>query len=440
MKSSKTASMVQRLPDFYTQDGRSVLIRLLDVFGAILDGAEDDLLHVMRSHWVDTADNEGSHGFDAAQKGDLDKIFTLYLENLGGTSQLKQLNRREGADGVTDDALYRARIKGLIQVLMRGASTVDGIISIVASNLGIIENPNATDAEKLKVQVARSLIRIVEFLPGNAALTTWDLPLFQDFQVNNPNPTPSAPQIRMTIRSPLPLTNVTVVRTTGGSVSAGYAGTVSQGDLLSFFADGTALLNGVTIPVVGAIPVAPVGTSTWRVEALMQSTPPPNTPFPVGRFDVSAFDTLLPAQPDPQLFVFDGPAVTADVSLSKLTPGFFTVFVPWDIPGFTERFDQLPDNPRNQIGYIVNKVKAAGVGAAIVFEKQFAEAHEMADQISGAGVREPFTDEQQLGELSFNIGSVQFPEQGGIDQQLSDNLVLSGAFDLTRFDTLNTFA
>jgi hypothetical protein len=440
MLSSKTRTLAQHFPDFYTAGDASVFIGWLDVFGQVLELAEIDLLRVMHAHWVDTANNEGSQGFDTAQKGDLDQIFSLYLENLGGTSQLKQLNRRTGKDGLDDDIPYRERIKGLILELMHGASTVEGIKSIVAANLGIVADKNASAEELATVTAARQMIRIVEFLPDSVNPLSISLPLFQDFTVNNPNPTPTTPQLRLSIVADQELGNVTVVRVTGGNIAVGYAGSVNHGDLLSFFADGTALLNGVTVPAVGTIPDAPPGASTWRVEALLQSTPPPQAMLPVGRFDISAFDTHLPDHTDPAVFVFDGPAVTLDLALSKLTPGYFTVYVPWDIPGFTEHFDALPDNPRNQIGYIVNKVKAAGVGAAIVYEKQFAEAHELSDALHGAGTRLPFPEEQGMDELNFDIGSVQVPYPGGIDQGLDDNFIVSGVFDLTGFDTLNTFA
>ncbi|MBZ5724659.1 MAG: hypothetical protein LAP87_06640 [Acidobacteriia bacterium] len=441
MRTSKTASIAGRLPGFYTAGGSSVLIGFLDVFGQVLEQAETDLLEVMRAHWVDKAANEGSRGFDSAQKGDLDKIFTLYLENLGGTSELKQLQRRDGADGVADDAVYRERIKGLLQVLMHGASTVEGIVSIVAANLGIAAanlgigaTADALATERQRVAAARSQIRVVEFLPGATKPVTWPVALFQEFSVVNSNPTPAAPQVRIRIVTGVPLHGVTLVMATGGGGSVGYAGLVNQDDLLSFFADGTVLLNGVPVIAAGALPQAPPGPSTWRVEALMQFGGGPRF-LPPGRFDVSAFDAAPPG-----LFVFDGPAVSVDVSLAQLSPGFFTVYIPWDIPGFTEQFDRLPDNPRNQIQYIVNKVKAAGVSSAIVFEKRFCEAHETGDAFSGSAVRQPLAEDEGLDEVNFDLGSIQKPYPQGIDQGLNDNLILSGMFDYTGFDTLNTFA
>lgn len=429
---NKTRSIIRRFPDFYTRDDESVFALFVGLFGRVLEDVETDLLAVMHAHWVDKANNEGSQGFDTAQKGDLDKIFTLYLENLGGTSQLKQVNRRPGADGLKDDALYRGRIKGLIKVLMRGASTLEGIKAIVAANLGIVEDENDTPEERALVRAARDKIRIVEFSPDATGGTNYTLTLFEPFTVSNPNPTPITPQFRLTFRNDLPfrLRNVRVVNTSSGQ-AATYAGVVQRGDVLALFADGSALLNGVTALMSGGVPNAAPGATVWQIEA--QAVISGNT-LPVGRFDVSAFDA------DPSVWMFSTPALDLNLSLTRLTPGFFTVYIPWDMPGFTDKFEELADHPRTQIGYIVNKVKAAGVGTAIVYEKLFTETHDSADKLTLTGERQPFAEDQELAETNFDIGSVQMPYAGGIDQGLEDRFIASGVFDFTRFDSLNTFA
>ena len=93
----------------------------------------------MRAHWVDKANNEGSQGFNSTQKGDLDKIFTLYLESLGGTSQLNQTHRGEIDAAPADDAEYAARVSELVQALISvlgGRTTADTIRAAVADELG----------------------------------------------------------------------------------------------------------------------------------------------------------------------------------------------------------------------------------------------------------------------------------------------------------------
>jgi len=424
----KTESIIRRFPDFYqTEDTASLLYQFVDVFGQTLNQAEIDLLKVMRAHWVDTADNEGSQGFDTAQKGDLDKIFSLYLENLGGTSQLKQVNRRSGPDGLIDDAHYRERIKGLIQVLKGGASTKEGIITIVAANLGIVGDDEAAAA-------ARQTIRIVEFLPQPFPVDFGELALSETIVVENPNVVAVNPEIRIRALAdlPVPLFNPRLINPATGQFGQ-YQGTISAGDVLSFFPDSSAMLNGVPVPLEGGTPSLPPGSSTWRFEAIPGLSK--------GRFDQDRFNfaTFEKDRLEP-VGEFTEKVVQLAMTLPKLTPGAFTVRIPWDIPGYTDKFDEFGDHPRNQIKFIVNKVKAAGVFAEIAYEKRFGEIHQAADSLAMSGERQPLTEDQGLEERNFDIGSTQTPYPGGLEHELADSLITRGVFDMTTFDSLNTFA
>ena len=435
----RTESIIKKFPSFFQSEEReNVFYRFIDVFGRTLDEVESDLLKVMRAHWVDTAGNEGSKGFNTTQKGDLDKIFSLYLENLGGTSQLKQVERRQGPDGRIDDDIYRERIKGLINVLKSGASTKEGITAIVAANLGIVgDNPEAVEA--------RQKIRIIEYLPQPVRTDDYHLAFFEEFVVNNPNVIPVTPDIRIRVRSefPVPLVNPRIVNISTGKF-AQYDGTVKGNDLFSLFSDGTVLLNGIQIPVTGSTPVLYPGESLWRFEASvgLSSGKYDNSFYDfslfdeshtqnVGRFDAegSNFDEVL--------FTSQDPVVDLHMTILKLAPASFMVLIPWDIPGFTEKFDDLAENPRNQIQYIVNKVKAAGVFAVIAYEKRFVEEQGMEALLT---IRIPLKEEHIPLEADFNIGSVQSPYTGGIEHELSDTFRASGVFDVTAFDTLNSFA
>src|SRR5690349_11756849 len=197
---SRTTQIVSRFPDFYRSgDTENLFYKFVGVFAGMLDIAEEDLIRVMRTHWVNTADNEGSKGFDATQKGDLDKIFGLYLESLGGTVLLKQGTRRTGPDGKLDDDLYRTRILGLIQVLKNGASTKTGIIDIVADNLCILPDPPFA-------QEANSGIRIIEFLPEiTNSVSGLFVALFEDIPQTNESPVPAVPEFRLHFHDDLPV-------------------------------------------------------------------------------------------------------------------------------------------------------------------------------------------------------------------------------------------
>ena len=109
----RTSGIISRLPYFYRSGERyNNLYQFLEVFGSLLDEAESDLVRVLHARWVNTANNLDSQGFDTGQKGDLDKIFSLYLENLGGTSLLRQLGRP-----TEDDEAYQTKVQELLTIL-----------------------------------------------------------------------------------------------------------------------------------------------------------------------------------------------------------------------------------------------------------------------------------------------------------------------------------
>ena len=91
----KTRGILLRLPHFFGPAEAGELLRqFVDVFGRSLEQAESDLYEVLRAHHVETADNDAAALPSAAGKrrGDLDRILALYLEVLGGTSQLVKMS------------------------------------------------------------------------------------------------------------------------------------------------------------------------------------------------------------------------------------------------------------------------------------------------------------------------------------------------------------
>ncbi|MEW6491440.1 MAG: hypothetical protein AB1589_02655 [Cyanobacteriota bacterium] len=645
----KTISITSRFPDFYNAENvDSLLYKFVDVFGQLLETTEADLFKVMRSHFVDTADNEGSKGFVANQKGDLDKILSLYLEALGGTSQLMQVNRKfysgafkdiksivnklhsgtdslskylrdsfssanrrllnryhvsharftpqalknpgslavkllvakdklsqylqsqlsattrhllenydgsdsppapllealveelnkqlknpsftqknqeyfdklllpeeakrlrqQGAIGEDRERLhrmlleaaypeeiahsnippiaelekvlidefnrslqdpkladfattvkisdeleqetfnrlllesaypneinnnytpYRERLKGLIQILRRGAATKQGIIDLVAANLGIVGNSPAAQAAKEQIQLEEFNPELTWVRPPGELPTTpiyrYPLRIIDEFETENPNPIEQNIEIFLEVRDNLPvdsLVNVSVIcLDTGKSVT--YTGTVKAGDVLSFRED-TAFRNGQPFATQGRTPLLPIGTSRWRFTAEITQGQP------AARFDEHRFDRST--------LVFSDIIVDLEIRLYKLNPGVFQVKIPWDIPGFTNKFDEASDHPRNQISGIIEKVKAAGVLSIINYEKRFLETHDLVDKLKVLIESAPLVEEHIVEEGNFDIGSYQIPYPKGIQHEIVDNFVVSGVFDYTGFDTLNRFA
>ncbi|MEH2168010.1 MAG: hypothetical protein V7K41_15300 [Nostoc sp.] len=327
-------------------------------------------------------------------------------------------------------APYRERLKGLIQILRRGAATKQGIIDIVAANLGIVGNDVAA-------QDARNQIQFIEFMPeltwvrpeGASKSTlsyTYPLALFQNFEVQNPNRQEEDVEIRIQVLSNLPveaLVNPTIINI-NSQYKVTFTGELKPGDVLLFRGQ-TASLNGQVFSISEATPKLPQNNSEWRFTADIKNS----AAYPVGLYNQQNFDTAT--------FAFAEAAINLEMRLYKLTPGVFEVKIPWDIPGFTDKFDESENHPRNQISGIVDKVKAAGVLAIITYEKAITEIHDYEDYLTI--VRSPFQEEHLSEEINFTVGSYQLPYPQGMKHDISDNLVFSGVFDYTGFDTSNRF-
>lgn len=636
----KTLNIASRFPHFYdTQNSESLLYQFINVFGQILEQAENDLMAVMRAHHIDTATNEDSQGFTGKRKGDLDKIFTLYLETLGGTSQLiqisdrfgvgslkninslvkqletntnpvsqylrshftqhtqdilsryqttqlkfhkdsfknlpqlaisilvaqtplsqyiknqldepsqKLLNLYDGRDPVSPDlqellilllnqrltdpylyhknkayfqslplletvkqlianpanpedrlrlnrllleaaypqlihpskipskgevehalvqelnrfleaynpqdlaldsnqlitenrlllestypneleksyAPYRERLKGIIAILRQGAATRQGILDLVAANLGILGTSDAAIAAKNQIRLEEFASEITWVRPPNTSFNIrnyrYSLSLFEEFIAASPNPQASEIEFLLEVTPDLPvkeLYNPKIVHLDTGEFVC-YEGSVKPGDLLLFRKD-TVLVNGKPYHLKNPTPSLPRDSSRWRFEAQLIQ------PNPVGLFDQQKFNFST--------LSFAETAVYLEGRVYKLNPGIFEVTIPWDIPGYTDKFAEADDHPRNQITNIINHVKAAGVLAIINYEKIFQEQHDT--QIQLTIERSPFLEDQSTqDELNF-IG-LKTPYPKGIHHELSDHFLTTGVFDYARFDCGNRF-
>ncbi|HEU4561835.1 MAG TPA: hypothetical protein VFS20_28680 [Longimicrobium sp.] len=327
-------------------------------------------------------------------------------------------------------AAYRERLLGLIQVLRRGASTRRGIVDVVAANLGILGNDR-------EVRAARELIRIVEYAPERMTFYAGEVPFWGEVVVHNPNPDPADAEFHLTVRPgpPTELANVRLVSLdTGESVE--WPGRLVPGDQLTLRGGGV-LLNGIAPPetLSRPVPQVPTGESRWRFDAdvvVHGAETRLDAPWPVGRFDGSSgaaaiFDRAVLAPSEP--------AIVLEVASEKNTPGTFTVAIPWNIPGFTDRFEPH-DHPRDQILGLVRRVKAAGVEAQVAYHERFREDHavEVALRLVVRG--------KVLAQVhdTSDRWSAYSQQRGREDHDTRDALVLSGVFDHTRLDSLNTFA
>lgn len=346
--------MINRLPHFYrSSDTGNLLHQFVQIYGALLDQAEEDLMDVMRSHWVDTANNILPGDAPTSAKGDLDQIITLFLESLGGTALLRQ-RREAGEDLDTEDELYRRRILGLIKSLGAGASSKAGIRNIVGANLGIVSGDFGADK-------ALEQIQIVEFLPQITPLTfdamggstSIPLKLFQSIEVRNPNPIASPASIKITVNQnfPSPLIRPGIVNLTTGK-GIFFDGTIlvrqvdgqDVPDVLEFFSNGTATLNAAPINqhLRGELPFLPRGKSNWRFESSvgLAAARFDQSLFDFSKYDEASIDVVArfdepDVRFDEAIFQVDMEVVSMEMELTQLFPASFRLRVPWDVPGFT---------------------------------------------------------------------------------------------------------
>ncbi len=385
--SGKTLNLLSRLPSFYGADDlNSLFFQLLNGWGQVIEQTEIDLFKVMQSHHVSTANNEGSQGFNTNQQGDLDRLFSLYIEALGGTSLLTQI---EGGNY----APYRDRLLALIGVLRRGAATKQGIQDIVAANLGIFSDNPEAQAAKAKIQIEEYLPELISYFfsihpfspdPTPPAQSALQLP--QTFEIVNPNVLPVAPGFKLEVQD--------IRRPTGETflpplIHPRFVNLETQesfeipimlkvGDVLRIQPSGTLLLNGVEQSIRAIPPPLPLGTSRWSLEFKVGEV--------VGQYDQTLYDFSRYEQVEtPPPLLNRGQAanygIALNVEITKITPGTFRVRIPWDIPGFTDKFSDRQDHPRSQIAAIINRVKAAGVMAVIDYESRYAEDHRMDDRL-----------------------------------------------------------
>jgi hypothetical protein len=118
-------------------------------------------------------------------------------------------------------------------------------------------------------------------------------------------------------------------------------------------------------------------------------------------------------------------------SFYQITPGGFTVKIPWQIPGYSDRFDESLDHPRHQIQSLIEKVKASGICAKIDYEQQFQEDHQIEEKLLFRG-KGRFSEYHNMTD-KFDGRSRQSLRS---EQEMSDTFLTSAVFDYTYFDTI----
>lgn len=182
---------------------------------------------------------------------------------------------------------YRERLRDLIQVLMRGASTQQGILDLVAANLGIFADSEAAQAARktitieefqpvLESETVRVMPSVREAADGAAATDGWLNP----FTLTNPNVEPTAITLALSLTasptiakaSLARISRLTLVNAEDQRPYFTYGGGLEAGDNLRLQADGRLVRNGAYIATMSPV-VLPVGHSNWYLTAHVGSGP-----------------------------------------------------------------------------------------------------------------------------------------------------------------------
>jgi hypothetical protein len=327
-------------------------------------------------------------------------------------------------------APYRERLLGLIQVLRRGASTRRGIVDVVAANLGLLGD----DADARR---ARDLIQVREYAPRQVSFFRGAVQFWDEIPVTSSNrvATPAVFRVTMLPAAYAELTSLRLTHLESGEWVE-WPGRMRAGDRLEL-AGSRVLLNGVepAEALARPVPLLPPGPSRWRFEAevvVPASPSDPESAWPVGRFDGSSGASAIF---DRAVLAPEEAPVEVEVVSEEYTPGTFTVVIPWNIEGFTDRFD-AEDHPRQQILGLVNRVRAAGVEGRVAYLERFREDQEPGDALRLEAAGRLLSERHDTAEAYRAFSRQRAAE----DQAADDTLVLSGVFDHTGFDSLNTFA
>jgi hypothetical protein len=237
--------ITERLPHFYLKwDRESVISSLVSTFGTRIDEAENDLVSVMRAHWVDT-----SHG--------------LSLDLMGALLQMKRQENESDRD-------FRLRLKTAI-LSYKGGGTLAAIRRSISLALGM--------PKEIPVEIVENPPRRME--------RSWNVRANQEWTVNPRSIEDSTPEITITVatenasvKSP-ELVNLT----TGDKI--GFKGMLSPGDVLQI-GPGGATLNGkdASRNLSGeVVPNLPRIRSKWKYNEELGGN--------VGVFDKTEFDKCV---------------------------------------------------------------------------------------------------------------------------------------------------
>jgi len=377
------ARMVNRLPEYMNATDRGSLIHsLLDSIGSELEKSEDKITDIMTSKW-----------FPVASLPDLEKIGSLF-----------------GVDRLTGEKLaeYRTRLYATVQELLKGVGTVESIRALVTATMGfepdILENPKKP------------------MTGGQRLLKAGDRWIEECTSVIEPTPIISIHSLT-TVRNP------TIANLKNGE-NITYEGLLRPGAFLLIHPDGRASLAGIDVSdrISTSHDKVP-GVSRPQAEWVYQD---------LNAFlDSSSFGMATLAGAEKY-------SVIVELRWEEAKPASFIVRLPLYSNKYRPTEEMSEDDLTTTIGYerelrqevrnLVEKVKTAGVEAQINFWDDFIEKNKIRDEFHPQ-FNNFEKDAHEVGEELTIIGEASLEEL----HEITDKLIISGAFDITSFDSENRF-
>ncbi len=438
----KTEDIIRYLPDIYgASEKETLLFKVIDAFGKRLQEIEDNLIEIMRTHWVDHAatmddltrlgafydirPREGrvTHEEHTYEEGkdtyDLKRVDVRRVEQVDGPltgtehifeeedytvcdSKLKWVECKARPDDRTkfyvdyywieELGAYRKRLKETVKTYLSGVGTVQTVKDIVTATLDL---PTASEDSGKE-----NSLKLIEFPPRMIKseqqvtfMSQWE----EETRGFGPTGEESKPTIRITGIDEKTVNPIITNMTTGTQVW--FEGIVPEGKVLTITPEGMATLDGNDVSERVHLRKGVFFNQTYFDESNFaiydkgklalprgistwkysteSATFADGGEYPFSRFDSAIFE-LSPS------VAYDQRAAIVELIWEEQQPATFIISIPWRFKKSDGSIAGEQDvAARHEVKTVVDRVRAAGIRAIIdYFEEVSAERHRQKEQLS----------------------------------------------------------
>ena len=425
--SFKTDRLAALFPEAYAaREGASLLRQLLDAIGHEHTRADESIKTLLKSHWV-----------NYAQDGALDGLAATF-----------GVERRKLPDGSLEpDDAFRRRLKAVVPYFT-GGGTRKAIAGAVRSALGLpfdLElfrreitpaGGDTTGQINALIQGLEGLVRVEEYSPKPESMLSAPVTRTGDtsevtLEASFSSVRAIYPRIEWTFNASAGRWLTLRRLDTGVGIQSKEALRVGAGQTLVL----TAGANGALSASIGTTDVSNLFTA-W------DGTSPPVLPLLPGEtthwkltakaaaFELSAFDTTE---------VFDSPDFSVRMQWTRYQHLTFDVIVPYFIQeagkaiqkqtGYQGDLFLFQGLPLDVIQRVVDQTRAAGVKGTVHFSLNFLEDHSVTERQTGL-LQHLHKEDQNVSE-AVTVGSLSTAQE---DQNMREAFAIGGVFNVSTFD------